>query len=229
MLPLGLLALARRLPSPRSVIEAPRTVYPTSRREHMLDAFTITHDDRLALQDALYQESITTYEAALTAEAERLGMASSGVYLMNAEELAWIHARAEFAANSVTNTYNTRLVSQVAQLLKDEPKSNRDVLVSKLEKWWATRSEAQGAAVSLTETAMVAQRALEEFYTRNNISGECYFGGSELCERCQEIAASCPVSVAEMRDTGIPHISCGDIWTVEAGPLPSDDQAWLGQ
>ena len=230
-LPLGLLALARRFTGPTEPgpTEAPRTVYPVSRRAQMVDAFTIDLDDRLALQDALYQESITTYEAALTAEAERLGMATSGVYLKNAEELAWLTARAVFASSSIERTYNARLVNQIEQLLKDNPKANRDRLTSKLEKWWSGRSAAQGTAVAQTETAIVAQRALEQLYDRNNIEGECFFGGSEECQECQDIASENPHTIEDMQTIGIPHVNCGDQWEIIAGATPTDDQAWLGE
>lgn len=81
--------------------------------------------DVAKLAEQLFAQSLEDYNVTLVGEARAAGYTVSSATVSDAFVLDKLRARADFAANSIGNSYNNELKGQIAQIAADVPTANR--------------------------------------------------------------------------------------------------------
>jgi len=169
------------------------------------------------LADRLFAEGKMAYQDALDAEALKLGC-PGGANISAGPELSALRARADWAAASVTNTYNYNLAREIISIGEDVPTANRHVYAWRLygsdtswdKGYWTDKA----TEIAQVEMMTVINAGIADFHDRNGHLFEAtakilpYFA---VCDLCQEMVDGNPyTTVAEVFRKYIlpPHPSC---------------------
>ena len=191
--------------------------------------FQKTAEDVAALADVLFQEGRRTAEEALLQEAHAIGCGILQVRLGEGELLSWVRERADWAAQTICDTYNRDLAFAIEAVIAQYPKANRWVIAYHLRDWEAGRQSWKADQIATTEAFVTANEAKMEFYGMNAITEpKAWFGYSLICEQCQAIAAQNPYKLRDAQAIGLPHVGCLDQWHIEPGEMVECSELWLG-
>ena len=159
----------------------------------------MSYADRNAYEDRLVEQGIETYKQTLQEEAWALGCVDSDAAPPDGAELDSIHDRAQFAAGSVTGTYNLNLAKEIIAIGEATPTANMNTYNYRLFKtpdsWDDRYWQEKNLEVAQVETMTIVNAAKSDFYSRNrdktNPSAVVrpYFA---VCEVCQEMVGGNP-------------------------------------
>lgn len=193
-------------------------------------AFMKTQDDVQSLANSLFEQGRRTAEEALLQEAQAAGCPQLSVHLTTGPLLSFVRDRADFAAQSVCDTYNRELISAIYRIIQETPTANRWVIAARLQTWDVARQGWKNDQIATTEAFVIANEAKMQFWNMNKLSEpEAWFGYSLICEVCQDIAAHNPYTLAQAEEIGLPHIGCLDQWHIKGGETVPCEQLWLGE
>jgi hypothetical protein len=127
--------------------------------------------DRDEFQKRRFDEGRETWKQALQVEVDKWGCAGTkALPPSSGQELSDIKARTDFAADSVTGTYNLNLAREIIRIGQDAPRANRHVYAYRLfrlggwdQGYWASKS----IEVAQNESMVHINAAIEAFYARN--------------------------------------------------------------
>lgn len=156
-------------------------------------------------------------------------LASNDVQLTPAQlsevRAAWVtlareHLRdiARAHAGAIVRTYNGLVDGIVEHAVEAAPGAAAADLLATLEQEQRRIWDWKSDQVQETERFAFYQAGFEEFYQRNTEYAALFeFGGSLICEICQDIAADNPYTFPDMQAVDDPpHIGCLDIWVPAA-------------
>ena len=191
--------------------------------------FQKTAADVELLADRLFQEGRRTAEEALLQEAHAIGCGVLSVHLPEGELLSSVRERADWAAQTIYDTYNRDLAFAIEAIIAEHPRANRWVIAYNLRDWEASRQSWKEDQIKTTEAFDVGHHARFEFYRLNAITEpRAWFGYSLICEQCQAIAAKNPYKLRDAQAIGLPHVGCLDQWHIEPGEMVECSELWLG-
>ena len=192
--------------------------------------FMKTSEDVQSLADDLFEQGRRDAEESLLQEAHAVGCSTLSVRLTSGPLLSFVRERADWAAQSVADTYNRELINAIYRIIEETPTANRWVIASRVQAWATARKGWKEGQIGNTETFTIANEARLQFYQYNKITEpEAWFGYSLICPLCQDIAAKNPYTVAEAERIGLPHVGCKDWWHIKPGEMVSCDELWLGE
>ncbi len=201
----------------------------------------MTADDVTEIGDRLFTEGREAYRESISAEISRWGCTGRAVGPVAGPELTAIRERADWAATSITGTYNLNLAKEIIRIGADTPTANRNTYAFRLFKasdsWDALYWQRKQTEVAQVETMTMINAATADFYVRNgdmlqptaNVIPQM-----AVCPICQAMVDGNPwPSVDEVyRQFDVPpHLNCPHY--VDATPdrrLTADEcrQLWVG-
>lgn len=128
--------------------------------------------DRDEFQKRRFDQARETWKQAMQQEVNRWGCAGTkALPPSGGQELSDIKDRTDFAADSVTGTYNLNLAKEIIRIGQDTPTANRHVYAYRLfytpGGWDARYWAAKEVEVAQNESMVHINAAIEAFYNRN--------------------------------------------------------------
>lgn len=172
-------------------------------------------DDVDTWRKRIFASGRAVYEETIREEVKALGCMDPGrVILQEGAEVKELSSRAQWAAESIVNTYNYDLAQQILQIAKDAPRANRHVYGSRIWTWHEARKPQKAQQVQMVEQAWAMNRAKEAFHQYNAILAQAeVFPYPTVCPVCAEYVAGNPYSSMDElyrrcelpRHAGCPH------------------------
>lgn len=189
------------------------------------------HDaDVRALEDQLLEARKRAWATALRQEAAAHGCAK----VPNAprrDDLAELRRQSRDDARSIARTYNAEVTREIERIYADNPRANRNVYFSRLERWAAERDAWKRQQIALVADTTAAEYAREQF-RRYNYTGEeqyVFAGPPPTCEDCASRFAAGIVGRTYIERYPAPrHIGCPHSWTPVRRPRLDCRDIWLG-
>lgn len=186
--------------------------------------------DEIALSQALYQNSIKTYEQTIAFEMKVVKVKGATAALTDPAIMGRLRERANRAAGSIVNTFNQDLEAKVAKW------AEKGVMPSQamVKEWAMNRATWKSQQVGVTETAWTSYGATLDFYERNDMDDMDVYVEPEsaVCAICAQIVAGNPYTVKQARGLDLPihpncpHIARADPKRAKKHKLP--DKPWTG-
>lgn len=197
--------------------------------------------DVTEIGDRLFKEGREAYREGLNAEIRRWGCTDRAIVPTAGPELSAIRERADFAAESITGTYNFNLAKEILRIGEDTPKANRNVYAFRLFKagdsWDKLYWDRKKTEVAQVETMTMINASTADFYARNGdlLQPEAnVIPQLAVCPICQAMIDGNPwPSVDEVyRQFDVPpHLNCPHyVEAVATRRLSLDEcrQLWVG-
>lgn len=197
---------------------------PDPRAEYARRALSWGQTQQRALQERLADFGRTVYMRTVMQEAKRHGIEMTPARIQSLVDRYAAHMQnrvsdiAQAHAASIVRTHNVLIRAAATRLAEEDPAINRYAFARRLARVEDAIGQWKWRQVNETERASFYQAGFEDFYLRNTDLASLFdFGGSLICEVCQEIAQSNPYSLQEMIEVDDPpHIGCLDVWTPAA-------------
>jgi hypothetical protein len=204
----------------------------TAATEAIINLYEMTDSDIAQLQAALFEQLRASWLAQMATLARQHGQPNA-IPILQGAEYERLQAKAHEDAQSIANTYNRELRSQVNAIAARNPNADRSEYISVLSSWGLQRSERKSITIAIATILWAAQYGLELFITRNNLEYQLFkvVGGTPVCEICMRIIAAGVVSYQFTLDNPLPaHVSCAHEYAVvNAADLGSlGIAAWVG-
>ena len=204
----------------------------TAATEAIINLYEMTDSDILQLQAALFEQMQAAWLAQMATLARQHGALNATPQLQGAE-YERLQAKALEDAQSIANTYNRELRSQVNAIAARNPNADRSEYISTLSSWGRERGERKSITIAIATILWAAALGLELFITRNNLANQLFkaIGGTPVCNLCMRIIAAGVVSYQFTVDNPLPaHLGCGHEYVVvnaqDLGSLGIG--AWVG-
>jgi hypothetical protein len=178
----------------------------------------LTSDDRNELADRLFNDGRQAYRDALQNELSKWGCHGSQAFVPDTgPELTAIRDRADWAAQSVTHTYNYELANAITAVGNEVPTANRHTYAFRLfyqdSSWDKGYWEDKSTQVAQIEMMTVINAAVADFYARNTLEPASvvitpYFA---VCPICKDMVDGNPYDSVDdvVRQYVIPpHVGC---------------------
>ena len=187
--------------------------------------------------DSLFHRLRDAYQETLRREAIAIGCPDPGpVWVNEGPGLSALRQRADWAAESVANTYNYDLAVEIHHIRQETPTANRNVYAFRLLQWETERARWKNPQISLTETFWAINYAKEEFHRFNviDVSYAEIRPFNTVCPICAELVSANPYpSVAAIFvETLLPvHANCPHYAHAVVGTKPTTMECkdlWLG-
>jgi hypothetical protein len=200
--------------------------------EAIINLYAMTDSDIAQLQAALFEQLRASWLAQMATLA-RQHNAPNATPVLQGAEYERLQAKALEDAQSIANTYNRELRSQVNAIAARNPNATREEYISVLASWGRERGERKSITTAIATILWAAALGLELFITRNNLQYQLFkaIGGTPVCEICMRIIAAGVVSYQFTLDNPLPaHVSCAHEYAVvNAADLGSlGIAAWVG-
>lgn len=199
-------------------------------QELVYRAFSVGAGYEDLLAQELFQQAVTDFELAIVREAGVAGYDLAGsLKLTDPTVLSDLRGRAQFAARSISDTYNAEMHRQIGRIGEDVPTANRNVYLKRLSDFDAARWEKHSPSISVTELQTSRNYAQVDFIYRNGLTGRARVDPQgAVCPICEGYVAEGWVSVEEGYTWAIPaHPNCCHSLEVEyEGERP--ESPWLG-
>lgn len=199
------------------------------RRLSLAFEFAVTDED--ALTESIYQQRATAWRAALTEEARSSGSGKQGVG-PNGDNRDYLRQMSRQDAQSVRQTFNRDLASQINQLYDAQPDGRRDYYVQALTRWANERAQWKDRQIATMNRGSARTYAQQQFNMRNNVGHALYlYGGpSPRGPRCADHFAAGVVNQQYVDANPQPeHVNCPHYWQKQQSrvgvPL---DKLWVG-
>ncbi len=194
--------------------------------------YAFTPSDTAALEAELYDQLRLSYLERLRQLAVQHGVQNPLVTLGAAEE-AELREKARVDAQSIADTYNRELRSQVEAIYNRNPLAGRDEYIRVLNSWGRGRVEFKSIQIAMYTILWSANYGFDLFVTRNNLQYQLFraVGATPVCPDCMRIVAAGIVNFNYTQENPLPyHLQCSHEWsTVNASDLSSRGSIiWLG-
>lgn len=183
--------------------------------------------DQKDLADRLFRESRETYKQTLQDELNKWGCSGQkAVTPDKGRELSAIRERADWAAESIANTYNFELAKEIVRIGQDTPTANRNVYAYRLyyskASWDGAYWKEKATQVSQIETMTTVNAATADFYARNGdrlAPTANIVPFQAVCPICQELVANNPYKTPdEAYNASVLPVHVGCVHRVEVVP-----------
>lgn len=197
-------------------------------------------DDQAALSKRLFDQGRETYKQGLQSELNKWGCPTvKAVAPAVGSELSAVRERADWAAESVTNTYNLKMAQRIVEIGVEAPKANRHVYAYQLfhgTGWDADYWTAKSQQVAEIESMTMVNAATADFYARNGdiVQGDAFIlPTAAVCDICKELVDRSPFRSADevYRQYDLPvHVNCPHFVDVRAKRLTQQEcrMLWAG-
>lgn len=194
-------------------------------------AFEFTLPDERTLQERIYQQRAQAWRDALTDEARAVGSAKTGQGPTGAYRQYLLDLSRD-DAQSIRNTFNRELRSQIAQLYAANPDGRRDYYVTALTRWADQRAAYKDRQIALMNEKTARQYAQLAFKDRNRVTQAQFLfdGPAPVCDDCVDLFAAGTVDQAFVEANPTPvHPNCPHQWRTLSGVLGVALQdVWVG-
>lgn len=202
----------------------------TAVQELVYNAFSVGPGYEDLLAQELFEQASTDFGAAILQEARAAGYDLAGsLKLTDPTVLSDLRGRAQFAARSISDTYNAEMHRQIARIAEEVPTANRATYLKRLADWDAARWQKHLPGISATELSTARNYAQVDFIYRNHLTGRARVDPqSAVCPACEDLVAEGWVSLEEGYTWAVPlHVNCCHSLEVEyEGERP--ESPWLG-
>lgn len=194
-------------------------------------AYEFAETDADALTESIYQQRATAWREALTEEARSSGSSKAGVG-PNGKDRDYLRRESRRDAQSIRDTFNRDLESQIHQLYDANPEGRREYYVSALSQWANDRARWKDRQITNQNRGTARTYAQQRFNERNRVGQALYLydGPPARGPRCAEHFAAGLVSQAYVEANPQPeHVNCPHGWNKQQSrvgvPL---DLLWVG-
>lgn len=183
----------------------------TAVQQMVYDAFSVgpSYEDLLAQE--MFKQATTDFGAAILQEAQAAGYDLAGsLKLTDPMVLGDLRGRAQFAARSISDTYNAEMRRQIARIGEEVSTANRATYLKRLADWDAARWQKHLPGISATELGTARNYAQVDFIYRNQLTGRARVDPQEaVCPDCEGLVAEDWVSLEEGYTWSLPlHVNC---------------------
>jgi len=202
----------------------------TAVQQMVYDAFSVGPNYTDLLTEELFEQATSDFGAAILQEARAAGYDLTGsLKLTDPMVLGDLRGRAQFAASSISDTYNAEMRRQIARIGEEVRTANRSTYLAKLAQWDAARWQKHLPSISATELGTARNYAQVDFIYRNQLTGRARVDPQDaVCPDCEDLVAEDWVSLEEGYTWSLPlHPNCIHSLEVEyEGEMP--ESPWLG-
>jgi len=185
---------------------------PVQRLVHLTARWT--GDDQKRLADKLFAEGRETYRQTLQTQLNAVGCSGTkAVSPSVGPELKAIRDRANFAGDTVGNTYNVEMAREIIRIGQEVPTANRHVYASRLfyrGGWDGRYWQAKNVQIAQVETMTMVNAATADFWSRN---GDLLEGQAVV----RPYAAVCPICIEAVG--GNPYKSVDEVYNLYELPV----------
>lgn len=147
--------------------------------------------------------------------------------------LKFIQAKARKDAESIANTFDRELMSQIQRIRAKNFRANRFYFIREIDVWIAARNARKAPSISLNTMTQARQYAQDRFTRENNIGGKWVFAGPPpVCKDCVRIKGYGPQTFEETQKPRkrLPaHVSCPHRWAqLIPKKIPCDEMTFTG-
>jgi len=188
--------------------------------------------DAEAFRGTLLRAARAAYNDELEIQAQRKGCSRSA-RLGNGPILSELNDRAEWAAQSIVNTYNYDLAIAIQHIRSEVPTANRYVYAKRLETWNAARAQWKNPQIALDAEVWARAKAQQDFAQHNGDQGSA---------RLEPATAVCPICQGWIERGVVPlrvamnhpppyHVNCPHLWDVDPDKVPREECGllWMGE
>jgi len=183
----------------------------TAIQEMVYDAFSVGPRYTDLLADELFGQATSDFGAAILQEARVAGYDLAGsLKVTDPMVLGDLRDRAQFAASSISDTYNAEMRRQIARIAEEVPTANRATYLKRLADWDAARWQKHLPSISVTELGTARNYAQVDFIYRNQLTGRARVDPqSAICPNCEDLVLEGWVSLEEGYTWSVPlHVNC---------------------
>jgi hypothetical protein len=200
--------------------------------EAVIAAYSMTESDIAALTATLFEQLRLSYLERLRTLAVQHG-ATNPIPQLQGAELERLQAKARTDAQSIADTYNRELASQVNAIYNRNPLTTRAEFIGNLASWGRTREARKSIEIAIYTILWAANYGFDLFITRNNLQSQLFraVGGVPQCLDCIKIVGFGIVNFRTTQEYPLPyHINCSHEWSVvNATDLTANGNLiWIG-
>jgi hypothetical protein len=199
------------------------------RRLSLAFEFAVTDED--ALTESIFEQRAGTFRATLTEEARASGSSKTGRG-PNGRDRDELRRMSRRDAQSIRNTFNRDLASQIDQLYDADPARSRQSYISELTAWADRRAQWKDRQIANQNRSTARTYAQERFNDENQVGEALYLfvGPPPRESECAALFRAGLVNrdFAERNPTPV-HINCPHNWEVQvARPGVARERIWVG-
>ena len=199
------------------------------RRLSLAFEFAVTDED--ALTESIYAQRAESWRAALTEEAHSAGSGKSGQGPAGSDR-DYLRRLSRQDAQSIRDTFNRDLQSQINQLYDADPARTRQSYVDELTRWANERAGWKDRQITTMNRGSARTYAQQRFNTMNKVGAATYlYGGpSPRGPRCADHFAAGVVNQAYVDANPQPeHVNCPHYWVKQSSTVGVPlDRLWIG-
>jgi len=175
----------------------------------------------------------STYEGELTLQAAKVGCPGRIGRLGNGSILNQLNAASLEDAQSIVNTYNYDLYTQIMAIRAEHPKANRYHYTAYLREWAANREKWKEQQVTQYTVNSAKSQAQSDFYANNNSFGVAVLRPVKaVCPVCGGWIARGEVPLRVATNNPPPyHVNCPHSWITYPEKVAKEEcpLLWMGE